>query len=61
MIAVAIENTMLVSFDVKTIRRDQKQRRTGEALVEPDKLDPVWFLSDFRCSLPLFSVIRVIY
>ena len=25
------ENTMLVSFDIKFIRRDQKQRRNGEA------------------------------
>ena len=42
-----IENTMLVSFDIKFIRRDQKQRWNGEAcrasptffLVKPDKLD----------------------
>ena len=26
-----IENTMLLSFDTKFIRRDQKQRRNGEA------------------------------
>ena len=26
-----IGNTMLVSFDIKFIRRDQKQRRNGEA------------------------------
>ena len=26
-----IENTMLVSFDIKFIRRDQKQRRNSEA------------------------------
>ena len=26
-----IENTMLVSFDIKLIRRDQKQHMNGEA------------------------------
>ena len=26
-----IENTMLVSFDIKFIRRDQKQHKNGEA------------------------------
>ena len=26
-----IENAMLVSFDIKFIRRDQKQRRNGQA------------------------------
>ena len=42
-----IANTMLVSFDMKFIRRDQKTRRNGEIrqaipmrfLVEPDYLD----------------------
>ena len=39
-----IKDTMLVSFDIKFIRRDQKQRGNGEACVnenpvEPDKLD----------------------
>ena len=40
-----IENTMLMSFEMKFIRRDQKTRRNGEALpshsaflVKPDKL-----------------------
>ena len=36
------KNTTPVSFDIKCIRRDQKQRRNGEAyvfLVEPNKLD----------------------
>ena len=37
-----IKNTMLMSFVIKFIRRDQKQRRNGEAsqpYVFPDKLD----------------------
>ena len=43
-----IENTMLVSFDIKFIRQGQKQRRNGETCrvsrtcrrtVEPDKFD----------------------
>ena len=31
LVYIGLENTMLVSFDIKFIRRDQKQHRTGEA------------------------------
>ena len=61
---------MLVSFDIKLIRRDHKQRRNGEAcpslsdmfLVEPDKLDikknnATWF-SIYHTSFKDFTLKR---
>ena len=35
-----LENTKLVSFDIKLIRRDQKQRRKGRPVIEKIMLVP---------------------
>ena len=38
------QNTMLVSFDIKLIRRDQKQRRNGEELDQFKVIKMIWAL-----------------